>query len=306
MKVAEYVYDAWGNCTITLDKNSCGTGNPFRYRGYYFDNDLNMYYLITRYYDPQTGRFINADTPEYLDPKTINGLNLYSYCNNNPVMNVDPSGHEPISTNVALALMYGCFALIFIAMYFVDKYASQNQDQPSTGGNSGSGTGISFPSFPAINIPLVTMGHDTVSLFEKGSIGWLFGNLSYTLTTQEDDSSFIYNFIDYGDDQINSGIGISFGGWFGSSWYLSTNSSAGFSIQTTPWTTIGMEFGPVDGISFSLGLVNGNVSHEWAFTIGMGSLALLGVIALASVPIPGSKALATVLASLVLVGVTTQ
>lgn len=58
-----------------------------------------MYYLITRYYDPKIGRFINADTPDYLDPKTINGLNLYAYCNNNPVMNVDPSGHEPSTYN---------------------------------------------------------------------------------------------------------------------------------------------------------------------------------------------------------------
>ena len=120
-KVAEYVYDAWGNCTITTNVNGYGTRNPIRYRGYYYDTDLNLYYLMTRYYDPQTGRFINADTPEYLDPKTINGLNLYSYCNNNPVMNVDPSGHEPLSASVALMLMTGCFALIFTAMYFIAK-----------------------------------------------------------------------------------------------------------------------------------------------------------------------------------------
>ena len=93
-KMAEYVYDAWGNCTITLDKKSCGTGNPFRYRGYYFDNDLQMYYLLTRYYDPQIGRFINADSIEYLEPNTINGLNLYAYCGNNPVMHTDPYGTD--------------------------------------------------------------------------------------------------------------------------------------------------------------------------------------------------------------------
>ena len=305
-KVAEYVYDAWGNCTVTTNVNGYGTRNPFRYRGYYYDSDLQMYYLMTRYYDPQTGRFINADTPDYLDPKTINGLNLYSYCNNNPIMNVDPSGHEPLSASVAIWLLAGCYALIFTAMYFVAKYASQNQDQPSTGGNAGSGIGISFPNFPTINIPLVTMGHKTVSLFEKWSLGRFFGNFSHTVTTQEGDSSFIYSFADVGEDQINSGYGISFGGLFGSSWFLSDNLSAGFNVQSTPWTTVGMEFGFNDGISFSLGLVNGNVSHEWAFTIGMGSLALLGVMALASVPIPGSKALSVALASFVLVGVIPQ
>ena len=91
-KVAEYTYDAWGNCTITTNVNGYGTRNPFRYRGYYFDTDLNMYYLMTRYYDPKTGRFINADTINYLKPNSINGLNLYAYCKNNPTRNIDPLG----------------------------------------------------------------------------------------------------------------------------------------------------------------------------------------------------------------------
>ena len=91
-KVAEYKYDAWGNCTIILNTSGYGSRNPFRYRGYYFDSDLGMYYLTTRYYDPKTGRFINADSIEYLKPDAINGLNLYVYCKNNPLRYVDPTG----------------------------------------------------------------------------------------------------------------------------------------------------------------------------------------------------------------------
>ena len=93
-KIAEYNYDAWGNCTVVSDYNGYGARNPFRYRGYYFDSDLNMYYLMTRYYDPQIGRFINADSYKYLAPDSINGLNLYAYCLNNPIMYVDPYGHD--------------------------------------------------------------------------------------------------------------------------------------------------------------------------------------------------------------------
>lgn len=84
-KLVEYAYDAFGNCTIVSDTGNIGFGNPFRYRGYYWDNDLQLYYLMSRYYDPKTGRFINADSLEYLDPETIGGLNLYTYCGNNPV-----------------------------------------------------------------------------------------------------------------------------------------------------------------------------------------------------------------------------
>ena len=118
-KVAEYVYDAWGNCTITLDKRSYGTKNPFRYRGYYWDENLGMYYLMTRYYDPKTGRFINADSFEYLDPERINGLNLYAYCGNNPIMNVDPSGHEVLSAAATWVVCQIVMILILCGLYVV-------------------------------------------------------------------------------------------------------------------------------------------------------------------------------------------
>ncbi len=66
--------------------------NPFRYRGYYWDSETGFYYLQSRYYDPAIGRFINADNQ--LSTGDFNGMNLYAYCDNNPVMRIDPTGEE--------------------------------------------------------------------------------------------------------------------------------------------------------------------------------------------------------------------
>ena len=97
--VVKYVYNAWGehkvlnpDGTENTSASFIGNVNPFRYRGYYYDKALKLYYLVTRYYDPVVGRFISQDSFDYADPDTINGLNLYAYCANNPVMNVDPTG----------------------------------------------------------------------------------------------------------------------------------------------------------------------------------------------------------------------
>ena len=68
--------------------------NPYRYRGYYYDSETGLYYITSRYYDPEAVRFLNADDISYLDPETINGLNLYSYCVNDPVNRIDPTGHS--------------------------------------------------------------------------------------------------------------------------------------------------------------------------------------------------------------------
>ena len=74
-----------------------GVNNPFRYRGYYYDTESGLYYLNSRYYDPVTGRFINADDTNFLiiDQGTLIQYNLFSYCHNNPTNMTDINGNIP-------------------------------------------------------------------------------------------------------------------------------------------------------------------------------------------------------------------
>ena len=98
-KVVTYNYsDAWGNHSVAYTNGGGSTAvqyNPFRYRGYYYDTDLGLYYLQSRYYDPNTCRFINADG--YVSTgQGLTGYNMFAYCGNNPVMRVDPSGESSL------------------------------------------------------------------------------------------------------------------------------------------------------------------------------------------------------------------
>ena len=111
--IAKYLYNAWGitrvldnNGNVITDQTHIGQINPFRYRSYFYDKETGLYYLNARYYSPGLCRFISPDIPEYLDPSTPNGLNLYTYCNNNPIMYTDPSGHdiEGILTQFTISL----------------------------------------------------------------------------------------------------------------------------------------------------------------------------------------------------------
>jgi RHS repeat-associated protein len=73
-----------------------GTINPYRYRGYRYDEESKLYYLQSRYYNPEIQRFISLDDISYLDPSQSTGLNLYAYTGNNPVMFMDDSGNSPV------------------------------------------------------------------------------------------------------------------------------------------------------------------------------------------------------------------
>lgn len=93
--LCEYTYDAWGRTVSVTGDSELAEKNPFRYRSYYFDNETGLYYVESRYYDPETGRFINADNIEGIVWDYTN-LNMYAYCGNDPVNYYDPTGEAPI------------------------------------------------------------------------------------------------------------------------------------------------------------------------------------------------------------------
>ena len=94
--VVRYTYDSWGKVISVTGSlaDTVGVKNPLRYRGYYYDVETKLYYLQSRYYDPETCRFINADSLLVAGDDYIQGVNMFAYCQNNPVMYSDPSGRN--------------------------------------------------------------------------------------------------------------------------------------------------------------------------------------------------------------------
>ena len=132
-----YTYDAYGNRTAKLNSGFSkptdimlymwqmyvNIFNPFGYRGYCYDANTGLYYLQSRYYDPNTGRFINADSTDYLNVSgTVLGCNLFIYCENDPVNNVDPTGNKKITFKTWLIEYTIDAALMILSPYFSWPY----------------------------------------------------------------------------------------------------------------------------------------------------------------------------------------
>ncbi len=98
-EIVKYEYvDAWGSFNeyyLTDEGRVVAALNSFTYRGYYYDKESGLYYLINRYYDPETGRFISPDDVGYLDFESFFGTNRYAYCLDDPVNESDPDGTMP-------------------------------------------------------------------------------------------------------------------------------------------------------------------------------------------------------------------
>lgn len=125
--LVEYTYDAWGK--IVSIKNGSGTAitsssnigimNSVRYRGYVYDTETGLYYLQSRYYDPEVGRFINCDDPEFIGYNdTEIGWNGFVYCHNNPIMYKDKTGYAAVAA-VAATLGVSTSTLVATALLII-------------------------------------------------------------------------------------------------------------------------------------------------------------------------------------------
>ena len=131
--IAKYLYDSFGNIISITDENDdiitnpshIGLINPFRYRSYYYDSETNLYYLNNRYYSPTLGRFINMDGVINSN-KTFLSHNLFSYCDNNYINNVDSSGKFAIAISFAPALLEAFATTVkVVSTYLVISSASK-------------------------------------------------------------------------------------------------------------------------------------------------------------------------------------
>ena len=162
--MVKYKYDAWGNHEAEVAAEgyvALAEINPFRYRGYYYDTETGLYYLQTRYYDPEVGRFISRDSIEYATPETINGLNLYAYCGNNPVNYLDPNGNAEwwqwLIFGIGVALIATGAVIVVdtivetVILMTSEQYKIKNITQIDNEGNIG---GVHINNSAAFNNPI--------------------------------------------------------------------------------------------------------------------------------------------------------
>ena len=111
-EAATYTYDAWGK--LLTSTGDMAEANPIRYRGYYYDTETGLYYLQSRYYDPEISRFINPDAFATTDADGVLSANMFAYCENNPVIKEDPTGDIALTTLILIgSAVFGVAAALY-------------------------------------------------------------------------------------------------------------------------------------------------------------------------------------------------
>ena len=188
VRVVEYIYDAWGKLISTTGTlaTTLGADNPFRYRGYYYDTETGLYYLTTRYYDPEVCRFISADV--YMSTgQGVLGGNMWAYCLNNPLIYEDSQGKIGIlgtlligtAIGAAFGFIGNCITNLIAGDNILDGWALATISGAATGLLATSGLGVAGQ---AIGNAIISAGANIYQQSQSGgSFDWLEFGIETTL-----------------------------------------------------------------------------------------------------------------------------
>ena len=137
-QIVSYQYDPWGKVLSVSgsEASTIGQLNPIRYRGYYYDTETGFYYLQSRYYDPTTRRFLNADSIA-CEIGDLQSHNIFAYCHNNPVNYLDSTGKNPIAAVFgaieAAAQAFVMVAVVAVVVYVAYPYVASTVNRVAQG-----------------------------------------------------------------------------------------------------------------------------------------------------------------------------
>jgi len=253
-QVVAYTYDAWGKLLTSNGSlaSTLGKANPFRYRGYVYDEETGLYYVSSRYYDPETCRFLNADSVISGTGKSVQGYNLFEYCNNNPVNKSDSTGAWPNwINNAASAITTAAKKVASAVTNAVNSIKS---------------------SFSPVNHVEKTHVTTPTAMLDLGT---LFGKVGFssTVTKQDKEPGLVHSASDIGNDASKYSAGINIVGWLGADVGVSSEINAFVSAQVTPWVHGEVSAG-IDGIGAVIGFDVGDTSFDFELKGGWGLIAI--------------------------------
>ena len=235
--LANYLYDEWGKVTVDASEDNLELANlnPLRYRGYYYDNETNYYYLQSRYYDPNICRFINADLPEYANKSELLSLNIFVYCCNNAINCVDFGGNTKINLKDR--------KISNVIVKFARKLSSSwnvNYTPISVTKTYKSALGISFYIGASASTSLYAMKQNiynkngTIKISNKASLS--YGKYKFSYSTSTTINGYTVKAVaTMGTKAISFGISIITKYWYNS--YSSYYFSIDFGFRISHWTT---------------------------------------------------------------------
>ena len=306
--VVQYKYDAWGKPISKTGTMAATLGklNPFRYRGYVYDEETGLYYLRSRYYFSAWCRMLNADVL----PKG----NAFAYCMDSPVAYADydgfacvccfdDNGFETPLTVLAMGIGGGGnavlagYAAINNAPRYKKKFEKALQDAENVGKMALRffQNAIAWVKDAAADIVaflkslVVTSRTHTIEYMLNG--GPLFGKIGVSVTTtlyKSSDPGFLYAFYESNNLDNTIGIGINLGGVLGAHVGISGDFNVFAGAQITPWFHISASVG-FDGVGVAIGLDYEDVSGDFEIKCGLG-LALAVVAIGIGIPLPAALA----------------